>query len=62
MPVYEFRCPRCENTIEATLPVNHVNPMCCAQRGEGTCGTEMEKLISKSSFMLKGKGWAKDGY
>ena len=26
------------------------------------CGAPLQRLISKSSFVLKGKGWERDGY
>ena len=55
--IYEFKCDNCHIT-EENLPIN--------SKKETTkcniCGREAKRIISKSSFILKGKGWAKDGY
>jgi putative FmdB family regulatory protein len=48
MPIYEYMCEKCGKTIEAIQKVNDPAP---------ECHGKMKKLISKSSFILKGKGW-----
>lgn len=59
MALYEYKCPKCKNTIELQQKIdNRISPICC---NEG-CDVEMDLLISKSSFSLKGGGWFKDGY
>jgi len=59
-PLYEFSCPKCKRVIELERKVaeRSVAPMCC----EEGCNIDMELMVSKTSFALKGSGWAKDGY
>ena len=55
MPIYEYQCdaPACGHTFESMQKVSD-DPI-------GTCpvceGSEVRKLISASSFVLKGSGW-----
>ncbi len=60
MPVYEFCCPKCKKVIELQKSIHDESrPLCC----EPDCGDiEMEQIISRSSFHLKGLGWAAEGY
>jgi putative FmdB family regulatory protein len=64
--IYEYRCTKCGHEFEEMRHVADPNPACpkvVQSKGkEVVCGGEVEKLISKSSFQLKGDGWAKDGY
>jgi putative FmdB family regulatory protein len=55
MPVYEFECP-CGNTEEGLVSMG-TNSIKCIN-----CGKDMKKVISCSSFVLKGSGWAFDNY
>lgn len=58
MALIEFKCKKCHIT-EESLPItsNKKTTKC------GICGEEAKRIISKSSFVLKGKKWAsKDGY
>lgn len=59
MPIYEYRCNKCEATDEVLQKVSDPAPEECP-----SCGTKksMEKLISQTSFQLKGGGWYKDLY
>lgn len=60
MPTYEFRCPKCGKVVELNRRMDDDSPVLCC---EENCGTiEMVQVISKSSFQLKGVGWASDGY
>ncbi len=56
MPLYQFECLSCGNTFELIQKIDSSNPECPECRGE------TRRLISKSSFRLKGGGWGKDGY
>ena len=60
MPRYEFECPKCKRVIELERSIkDETVPLCC----EDSCGgIEMIQLISRSSFSLKGTGWAAQGY
>lgn len=55
MPIYEFNCP-CGNEREELVPMG-TNSIKCTE-----CGGAMKKLISKSSFHLKGSGWYSTDY
>jgi putative FmdB family regulatory protein len=58
MPIYEYECQACEHRFElwqkmSDKPVR-VCPKCKARK--------VEKLISHTSFQLKGGGWYSDLY
>lgn len=60
MPTYEFRCTKCGREIELQRSIkDETLPLCCE---EGCDGIEMQQLISRSAFHLKGLGWAAEGY
>ncbi len=54
MPIYEYRCPECHQVFEEwrkhveDSDVTHACPVCSAQA---------KRLISNTSFALKGEGW-----
>ena len=61
MPIHEYKCTneecqKFDEEFEAMMKIND-SPAKCLK-----CGEELERLISKSSFHLKGGGWAEDGY
>ena len=58
MPTYNYRCKKeeCNHEFEVTHKMNDPSPPC------PKCGTkDPQKLISKSSFILKGEGWFNSG-
>ena len=57
MPIYEYECGQCGSIVEAWQRVGSPPPDAC-----GSCGGSLHKLISHSSFVLKGGGWYNDGY
>ncbi len=57
MPMYEFKCTDCGVEFEVMRKFSDGPVTECAE-----CGGKVEKLISKSSFQLKGGGWDADGY
>lgn len=61
MPRYEYECPKCKSRVELQKSMSDESlPFCF----EGGCDgqQEMERLISASSFHLKGLGWSAEGY
>lgn len=55
MPLYEFICKECGNTTEIIKKVG--GGEICKE-----CGTVMARVINAPSFVLKGGGWATEGY
>lgn len=52
MPIYEYQCKKC-GTIEEALQKFSDKPLTrCRQ-----CSGKLHKLVSRSSFHLKGTGW-----
>ncbi len=52
MPIYEYRCLSCEKELEVVQKFSDAPLSTCPE-----CGGELKKLISHSSFVLKGSGW-----
>lgn len=52
MPIYEYECTRCGKIDEAIQKFSD-EPLTTCRHCEGT----LNKLISQSSFHLKGSGW-----
>jgi len=57
MPIYEYRCRKCGQVIEAMQSI-HDRPL----RKCSSCKGSLEKIISRTAFMLKGGGWYAEGY
>src|SRR6185312_8656414 len=51
MPIYEYQCQKC-GTFEATQRITDKPLAKCP-----TCKGKVKKLISNTSFQLKGTGW-----
>ena len=57
MPIYEYRCNACGKQFELFQKITDDPLAECPE-----CGGTVERLVSASSFSLKGSGWYKDGY
>lgn len=57
MPIYEYECEKCHKITEAWQNMTEAPLTDCPQ-----CDGPLRKLISTSSFQLKGGGWYADGY
>lgn len=53
MPIYEYRCKKCHHEFEVMQRMADDPLKDCPQCAEQS----LEKLISHSSFQLKGTGW-----
>src|SRR5262245_32241770 len=51
MPIYEYMCPKC-GEFEVTQRITEDPLKKCP-----TCKSKVRKLISNTSFQLKGSGW-----
>jgi putative FmdB family regulatory protein len=52
MPLYEYRCKSCGHAFEVIQKFSDRPLKTCRE-----CSGPLEKLISRSSFQLKGGGW-----
>src|ERR1700757_3388500 len=52
MPLYEYRCSKCDKTIEVIRKFS--DPPLIEHEG---CGGTLEQLLSAPAFQLKGTGW-----
>lgn len=53
MPIYEYRCESCGATLEKIRKFSDPPLTDCPACGKST----LKKLVSASSFRLKGSGW-----
>jgi len=52
MPIYEYRCNDCEQIFEEWQRSHTDETVPCP-----VCGSESRRIISNTSFVLKGTGW-----
>jgi putative FmdB family regulatory protein len=52
VPIYEYQCTKCGEIFEAFQKITDEPLTQCK-----FCNSRVEKLISHSSFQLKGSGW-----
>ncbi len=58
MPIYEYGCEKCGELTEVIQKVDDPPPAKCPK-----CGSKkMQRVVSRSSFQLKGGGWYSDLY
>lgn len=58
MPIYEYRCEQCGHIMEVWAKMADPPPAECAQ-----CqAASPQKIVSRTSFQLKGGGWYAQGY
>ena len=56
MPIYEYQCPKC-GVFEVTQRITESPLRKCP-----TCKAKVERILSRSSFVLKGSGWYATDY
>ncbi len=57
MPVYEYECKECLKVFEVQQKMADKPLSNCPE-----CSAPVKKLVSMSSFQLRGGGWYADGY
>ena len=57
MPIYEYKCVKCNQVDEVWQKISDPAPQGCS-----VCGAQVEKLMSMTSFALKGSGWYTTDY
>jgi len=57
MPIYEYQCQKCRKLHEVMQKMTEKPLTKCPD-----CGGKLKKMISNSSFVLKGTGWYATDY
>jgi putative FmdB family regulatory protein len=57
MPIYEYKCKKCNKEFEKLQKFSDLPVKKCPE-----CGGKAIRLISHSSFILKGTGWYATDY
>ncbi|MGQ9859206.1 MAG: FmdB family zinc ribbon protein [Thermodesulfobacteriota bacterium] len=57
MPIYEYKCDGCGKELEVMQRITDEPLRSCP-----SCGGVMQRLISNTSFILKGTGWYATDY
>jgi putative FmdB family regulatory protein len=57
VPIYEYSCTKCGKTVEAMQKMSDPPLKKCPQ-----CGGALAKMMSSTSFVLKGTGWYATDY
>jgi putative FmdB family regulatory protein len=57
MPIYEYRCRKCGEVTEALQRMGDRPLRKCPR-----CSGRLEKIVSRTAFLLKGGGWFAEGY
>ena len=53
MPIYEYECKKCHKLTEVMQKMSDPGPAKCPK-----CGSKrIERVMSQTSFQLKGEGW-----
>ena len=58
MPIYEYQCPQCQHRFEEWVK----SPSDQGEEPCPKCGTASPRIMSQTSFVLKGGGWYVDDY
>jgi len=63
MPIYEYKCVECgqvtEVLVRSMTDKTAEEPVVCTK---SECAGQATRTVSRTSFTLKGGGWASDGY
>jgi len=59
VPTYDYECLKCNKPFSAEQRIVDPPLTECPNK---KCKGEAKRLISATSFVLKGSGWEKDGY
>lgn len=57
MPIYEFKCESCSHIDEVLMKISDPAPEKCS-----VCGGKVKKIMSQTTFSLKGTGWYMTDY
>jgi putative FmdB family regulatory protein len=57
MPIYEYRCEKCQTVVERIHGMKEKPVVKCP-----ACGTKAHRVMSSGAFVLKGSGWYATDY
>lgn len=57
MPIYEYKCKKCNKHFEIMQKMTDKSLTTCTD-----CNGQLKKMISSTSFVLKGTGWYATDY
>jgi len=57
MPIYEYQCKKCKEKFEVIQKISEPPLEKCEK-----CGGKLKKIMSNTSFILKGSGWYATDY
>jgi len=60
MAIYEFKCDDCGRIMTVSIPITSADKK--RVKCDNCKSIKTRKIISKSTFVLKGGGWYADGY
>lgn len=52
MPIYEYKCDKCQHQFELIQKVDAATKTICSK-----CSGQASRIVSSTSFQLKGTGW-----
>lgn len=58
MPIYEYKCTKCENIFSKLESISSEEKV----KDCPECGSNSNRIMSQTSFKLKGDGWFDSGY
>lgn len=58
MPIYEYKCPKCEHVFEEWVKASDAKKDAKCP----VCGAPSPRIMSRTSFVLKGDGWYVSDY
>lgn len=58
MPIYEYKCEKCENVFSKLESITSEEKV----KDCPECGEVSSRIMSQTSFKLKGDGWFDSGY
>lgn len=58
MPIYEYQCPKCQHVFEEMVSLSQAH----GEEPCPLCGAPSSRMISHTSFVLKGGGWYVSDY
>lgn len=58
MPIYEYQCPKCQHVFEEWVKASDAH----GQEPCPQCGAPSPRIMSQTSFVLKGGGWYVSDY